>query len=102
MMHCKEALALSLRVLVDLTEKNPHAAVCALSEWGPCDFLLHSVDDDGAHSRGRRCGQIADKRPRTRDGHLAASDSPDQIDTWWGQWPDANIGIATGGNSGVW
>ena len=30
-----------------------------------------------------------------------ASTDRDQVGTWWKQWPDANIGIATGSSSGI-
>lgn len=36
------------------------------------------------------------KEPLTRHGFKDASRDPDQIRRWWKQWPDANIGIATG------
>ncbi|MCX7618916.1 bifunctional DNA primase/polymerase [Tepidiforma sp.] len=34
------------------------------------------------------------KHPRTRNGVAEATTDPDRIRTWWGMWPDANIGIA--------
>jgi len=30
-----------------------------------------------------------------------ASDDTEQIRAWWAQWPDANVGIATGADSGI-
>ncbi|BEQ14413.1 bifunctional DNA primase/polymerase [Desulfoferula mesophila] len=30
-----------------------------------------------------------------------ASSDPQQIEEWWGQWPDANVGILTGAASGI-
>ncbi len=30
-----------------------------------------------------------------------ASAHPGQIEQWWSKWPDANIGIATGKDSGL-
>lgn len=35
--------------------------------------------------------------PLTKRGFKDASTNPDQIEFWWTQYPDANIGLATGG-----
>lgn len=37
-----------------------------------------------------------EKRPLTSNGLLAATTDMAQIDAWWGQRPDANIGVACG------
>lgn len=42
-----------------------------------------------------------DKKPLTKHGFLDASLSPDQIQSWWTQWPTANVGIRTGKESGI-
>lgn len=41
------------------------------------------------------------KAPLTPNGHNAATTDPETIRAWWMQWPQANIGIATGAVSGV-
>lgn len=41
------------------------------------------------------------KAPLTPRGHNDASTDGDQIRRWWGRWPDANIGIATGAGLAV-
>jgi hypothetical protein len=41
------------------------------------------------------------KRPLTRRGHLDATTDPRRITAWFNQWPDANIGVPTGGRSGL-
>jgi hypothetical protein len=41
------------------------------------------------------------KRPLTHAGFLEASSSTDQVIEWWNRWPRANIGMPTGGASGV-
>lgn len=46
--------------------------------------------------------QERSKIPLTAHGFLDASKDPQQIRTWWQQWPNANIGIATGPASGFW
>jgi len=52
------------------------------------------------------CGSGGDckapgKHPRTRHGLKEASTDSRLIHSWWSQWPEANIGIATGADSGV-
>lgn len=44
---------------------------------------------------GTRAGDVG-KHPRTRRGIADATADPAQVEEWWGKWPDANIGIATG------
>lgn len=39
-----------------------------------------------------------DKTPRTQNGSKDATTDEAQIRKWWGMWPTANIGIATGHN----
>jgi hypothetical protein len=36
-----------------------------------------------------------------KGGFKAATTDARQIEAWWRQWPDANIGIATGAISGI-
>jgi len=36
------------------------------------------------------------KRPLTQHGFEDATNDPDQIRSWWGQWPTANIAMPTG------
>ncbi len=64
-------------------------------------FPLHSI-------RGGRCtcvkgGECIDagKHPRTVHGVLDATTDERVIRSWWGKWPDANIGLATGERSGI-
>lgn len=42
-----------------------------------------------------------DKRPATTNGLKAATGDPVQIERWWRDMPEANIGVATGAPSGV-
>src|SRR5262249_45057018 len=51
-------------------------------------------------SLGPRCASSG-KHPRTLHGLKDASADLGQIDAWWRDWPDANIGVATGTVSGV-
>ncbi|WP_436528295.1 bifunctional DNA primase/polymerase [Actinoplanes sp. HUAS TT8] len=58
---------------------------------------LHTPTADGTCScqRSGTC-ESAGKHPRLRHGLHDASRNPDLIRGWWQQWPDANVGLATG------
>lgn len=47
--------------------------------------------------RGLRTFPTAGKIPRTPRGCLDATVDRDRIAEWWSRWPDADIGVATGG-----
>lgn len=51
--------------------------------------------------RGRSCASPG-KHPRLPHGVLEASSDPIVIAAWWVRWPDANVGIATGPESGLY
>lgn len=53
-----------------------------------------------ACDEGARCGRGA-KHPRTRDGVNEATANESQIRLWWTRSPNANVGIATGRESGL-
>ncbi len=42
------------------------------------------------------------KTPLTDHGLIDATKGAAQVSAWWGQWPEANIGCATGQVSGFW
>jgi hypothetical protein len=65
-------------------------------------FPLFEPAPDGSCScpRRQRCGSRG-KHPRTRHGVRDASRDPAQIRRWWGRWPRAGIGVATGAPSGL-
>ena len=44
---------------------------------------------------------IGGKRPLTQAGFHDASCDADQVRAWWARWPEANIGMPTGGLSGI-
>ena len=66
---------------------------------------LHSINAEGRCSCGKPVGYKKckpGKHPRLFTGLKEASKDPEKINTWWRQWPDANIGIVTGKISGMW
>lgn len=42
-----------------------------------------------------------EKTPLTKNGVKDATSDPDQIQSWWSRWPNANIALACGPESGV-
>ena len=63
-------------------------------------FPCHSVRENGVCTCGDlECGNPG-KHPRTDHGFKEATLDEGKIQEWWYRWPDANIGIPTGGASG--
>ena len=60
---------------------------------------LHSPSKHGCSCGRTDCSSPA-KHPRTAHGLKDASCDAQRIREWWAQWPDANIGILTGPESG--
>ena len=66
-------------------------------------FPLHGIRDGRCTCGNPDCPPRSHgKHPRTSHGFHNATDDVEQIEAWWAQWPDANIGIATGESSGFW
>ncbi len=57
-------------------------------------FPLHNISA-GKCSCGTDCASPG-KHPRTPNGVKDASSDPMEVAAWWTQWPEANIGLATG------
>jgi hypothetical protein len=60
---------------------------------------LHTPQPDGCSCGNEDCS--VGKHPRTRHGIADATTDQQQIRAWWARWPDANIGILTGSESGL-
>jgi hypothetical protein len=69
-----------------------------LSSLGWAVFPIHNPIPGGCSCRSTQCSRIG-KHPRTTHGHMDATTAPQQIREWWAQWPNANIGVATGAGS---
>jgi hypothetical protein len=59
-------------------------------------FPLHGIVD-GVCTCGKRSCSSPGKHPRTPKGFKDASSDPKQIAAWWKLWPQANVGLPTGG-----
>lgn len=77
-----------------------HASALTYARWGWRVFPLHTPRGSGCSCGSATCGN-AGKHPRTRHGFKEATTDEAQIGAWWSEWPDANVGIATGPESGL-
>lgn len=59
--------------------------------------------EDGvcACKKGQACGS-AGKHPLTNNGLKDGMTERERIDTWWESWPNANVAVVTGDESGIW
>ena len=76
-----------------------HALDYAKKGWAI--LPLHNANPNGSCSCGNPNCSSSAKHPRTRNGSKDASTNPMALCQWWQQWPEANIGIATGEKSGI-
>lgn len=63
-------------------------------------FPLHAPTEQGCSCRKPGCKDVG-KHPRTRNGLRDATTDEATIRARWGTWPEANIGIRTGPESGL-
>ena len=79
---------------------SPGVAALGYAARGWAVVPVHTPHLQGC-SCEQDCGASAGKHPRTRHGLNEASKNPDRIWRWWRRWPDANVGIRTGRESGL-
>lgn len=81
------------------TEDAPDMLAAAL-EWarkGYAVFPMHTPRESGCSCQaGPQC-KSSGKHARVKEWEKFATTDASQITLWWRRWPDANIGIATGG-----
>ena len=76
-------------------------AALKYAEEGWSVISLHGIRDGKCTcAAGAYCGSPG-KHPRTRNGSKDATKDPEVIKRWWQDWPIANVGIATGSESGI-
>ena len=61
---------------------------------------LHAVEKGRCTCGDAGCGSPG-KHPRTNHGLKDATSDPDTIRAWWAAWPDSNVGVRTGEESGI-
>jgi len=61
---------------------------------------LHGTEG-GSCTCGKEDCQSPGKHPRTSHGLKDACSDPETVSGWWERWPEANIGIRTGEDSGL-
>jgi hypothetical protein len=75
---------------------NMGAAALWYAKNGIRVFPLHYPAGGGCSCRKPDCGKHTGKHPLTPKGFLDATTDVAQVEAWWHQWPDANIGMPTG------
>ena len=79
---------------------SPKKSALEYARRGWAVLPLHTVKNGiCCCAQGASCKRPG-KHPRTINGVKDAKTDRDEIKTWWKKWPDANIGVATGGISG--
>src|SRR5206468_5520695 len=61
---------------------------------------LHGIGDAGRCTCGAECSSPG-KHPRIKGWQKSASTDAAQIQAWYTEWPNSNIGIVTGPESGL-
>jgi hypothetical protein len=64
-------------------------------------FPLHTPINGDCSCGNSKYGKTTGKHPRTLNGLKDAATSEAVIREWWCRWPDNNIGLATGRESGI-
>jgi hypothetical protein len=86
--------------MITKTRSTPLELALQYAGLGWSVFPCHNINQDGQCTCGKKCDSPG-KHPRTRNGLKDASIDPKQIQKWWKNWPNANIAILTGRESGL-
>lgn len=78
---------------------NGKAALAYAKKLSWSVFPIHTPSGKFCSCHNPNCKSVG-KHPRTKNGLKAASTNHEVINEWWKMWPDANIAIATGKESG--
>lgn len=94
----------SRQAQIETTKRQSGSLADAATRYAKAGWAVlpvHSVGAGGECSCGRNDCKAVGKHPRTFHGFKDATTDVAIIQRWWNQWPDANIGIATGARSNV-
>jgi bifunctional DNA primase/polymerase-like protein len=83
------------------TNTNIVAMALKYVEAGYPVLPVHSLRGGVCTCRKAKTCSSPGKHPRTRHGVSDATREAKKVRGWWKKWPDANIGIATGRESGI-
>lgn len=78
---------------------TPLSAALAYAKRGWYVIPLHTPTSNGGCSCGNDCGRIG-KHPRVKGWTTDPRPSEETIKRWWSSWPDANVAIRAGAESG--
>src|SRR2546428_410395 len=78
-----------------------HEAAIRYAKRGWRVLPLHSTMESGACSCGKLGCPSVGKHPRTANGLFDATTELVAISRWFGRWPDANVGVLAGAESGL-
>jgi len=87
-------------MIAPVTLPKLHASALTYARWGWRVFPLHTPRGSSCSCGLPTCGAPG-KHPRTAHGFKDATTDEARIEEWWSEWPDANVGIATGPESGL-
>lgn len=83
-----------------MAESNPLLqAALEYADRGWAVFPLHSIKE-GRCTCGKENCEHPGKHPRTAHGRNDATTNKAVLREWWKKWPDANVSLATGADSG--
>lgn len=72
------------------------SAALKYAAWGWHVVPLHNPTKNGCSCRRKECIDSNGKHPRIDGWTKNCTIDPEVINSWWDQWPDANVGIVTG------
>jgi hypothetical protein len=82
----------------DLQQQKLNAALYYARRGWPV-FPLHYPTKSGCSCKNPQCSSVG-KHPLTKNGFKDATTDEKVVRMWWRKWPDANVGIVTGKESG--
>ena len=87
-------------MLTELTDNSPLESALYYLSLGWRVFPIHEINSAGICSCGHTC-KSPGKHPRLQAGLKSATNNADDVRKWFGYWPNMNIAIATGSESGL-
>ena len=86
---------------IDKTDNQILEYALTYAYFGFPVFPVHSPTNDGGCSCGKLGCKSIGKHPITKNGFKDATTDEQQIRKWWDEWPNANIGMPMGRETGL-